>query len=1030
MVGSMVYDAVDHYVLLLQYPANGAYGSTSSWTYANGVWDALNLTMQPGACAGSSMAYDGADDYVLYLGGFNCSSADQTWTFSSGVWTQINPSPAPPFGEYESLAFDPAKGFVLLFGGFNASYCYRWGCNGTWAFSHGAWTDLTPSLTTLPPARVGANLVYDPADGDLVLFGGSGWVNNSPASFNDTWTFNGTNWSELTSNGGPHHPDQIDFTATYDSALNEIVAFDGSTESRCTVCNQTWAFQSGSWTNITATAGSPPPGLWELAFDPTTNRTIAFGFAYTDYYTSGHGALWSFTGGRWGLVDSGFGPPSTYYGVMAYDESDGYVVLFGGCTPFGSITYSCVSNDTWTFHAGVWTNATSSRAPPARVFAGMTYDAADGYILLFGGLTQPTPSKTVVVNDTWEFVNGSWSQLTPIRSPPPSEQPDLVYDGADGYVLMVTGSLSWTFLGGVWTNITGSVTNAPTEPTGAIAYDATDRYVVLFGNYSTSDPAFDTSVWTYSAGTWTDRTASGPLPGSPPTLWFDMPFVYDPARGAVELYTQWGNGTVFEYRAGGWSKVVPVTAPPSVEDEEIAYDGSDGYLLMFSGALIGAVGGTLYEGTWAWTNVSGPGPLALSSFSASPNPLDVGVTARIAVNVSGGVGAYSYSYTSLPPSCSSANSSLLDCTPSASGDYPVSVIVVDSKGERLSKTLDLEVASRPTITSFTESPANVAVGNRTILSTVAAGGVGPLSYRYSGLPPGCSSQDVPTLPCTPNMNGSYRVSAIVFDSELNSTVATAPILVACAGPSGGPNICGFSATPYSLVLGNNTTFQTVIVNTSAVGEFQYSGLPPGCASTNANHFSCTPSVSGEFLPQVTLVSLGGATVSAETKLTVLPVSGGPAAVKILAFSAAPSNITIGNSTVLEILVEGGTGNYSYAYSGLPPNCFSQDVASLLCSPSEAGVYRPYVVVSDGAASGAGAFLTLYVAGRVNQSPGEESHQASTSPTGPLAVAFGLGALVAAGFASIYGSRRAKRASAGPDPAVQSRGGGSQPPNRG
>jgi outer membrane protein OmpA-like peptidoglycan-associated protein len=67
---------------------------------------------------------------------------------------------------------------MVLFGGENDSL---WG--DTWTFNGTTWTELLPA--TSPPARVGASMAYDPATGNAVLFGGYG----SGGLLADTWTY-------------------------------------------------------------------------------------------------------------------------------------------------------------------------------------------------------------------------------------------------------------------------------------------------------------------------------------------------------------------------------------------------------------------------------------------------------------------------------------------------------------------------------------------------------------------------------------------------------------------------------------------------------------------------------------------------------------------------------------------------------------------------------------------------------------------------------------------------------------------------
>ena len=56
------------------------------------------------------------------------------------------------------------------------------------------WTQQHPA--TSPPGRFGASMAYDPATGDMVLFGGLGDTGGLLGSLGDTWTWNGTTWAQ------------------------------------------------------------------------------------------------------------------------------------------------------------------------------------------------------------------------------------------------------------------------------------------------------------------------------------------------------------------------------------------------------------------------------------------------------------------------------------------------------------------------------------------------------------------------------------------------------------------------------------------------------------------------------------------------------------------------------------------------------------------------------------------------------------------------------------------------------------------
>ena len=132
---------------------------------------------------------------------------------------------------------------MVLFGGDPYSIDGEHGAptNSTWVFDGTTWTQLAPP--TAPAARVGASMVFDPALARIVLFGGASTnpdaTSASPAVFDDTWSFDGTTWQQL-------HPTTVPsgrFLAqmTYDSATQQIVLFGGALNTTSDA-NDTWTF--------------------------------------------------------------------------------------------------------------------------------------------------------------------------------------------------------------------------------------------------------------------------------------------------------------------------------------------------------------------------------------------------------------------------------------------------------------------------------------------------------------------------------------------------------------------------------------------------------------------------------------------------------------------------------------------------------------------------------------------------------------------------------------------------------------------
>lgn len=207
--------------------------------------------------------------------------------------------------------------------------------------------------------------------------------------------------------------------------------------------------------------------------------------------------------GNWTNItnSSGPGPSFRKAPAMAYDAADDYVVLFGGYAS-ASMFYS----DTWTFHAGKWTQLFPASHPPARAYASMVYDAKDGYILLFGGF-----NHSGKFGDTWTFRGGVWTQWFLSVSPAPRYGASMAFDPHDNYTVLFGGQSqtailndTWTFLNGNWTQLTIA---SPARRLGAeMVYDYTDGYVFLWGGFSHAfRPSCTTSmrdVWGFVSGRW------------------------------------------------------------------------------------------------------------------------------------------------------------------------------------------------------------------------------------------------------------------------------------------------------------------------------------------------------------------------------------------------------------------------------------------------------------------------------------------------------------------------------------------------
>jgi hypothetical protein len=464
-----------------------------------------------------------------------------------------------------------------------------------------------------------------------------------------------------------------------------------------------------------------------MAYDSSDGYVVLLGVVSGSTPASGTD-MWTFHGGVWAALHPTLMPQNCPGSSLTYDDHDGYLLYLAG--PSTSWVPCSSGNQTWSYHAGVWTQLFPAMSPSGRYGAAVTNDSADGYVLLFGGLSAACyPSSQC--NDTWKFAGGGWTQLHPVVSPSARQEAGMTYDAADQYVLLFGGvgpnyqpglNDTWVFSAGSWLQLHPTVAPPWPEP-DALSYDAADRVAVFTSAWNTSGPVQEV-VWTFQSGNWTISRS---------------------------------------------------TAPPERLGVATAFDYSGGYLLFFGG-----YGYPNYQDTWTfragvWTNITGViPPLAITSFTATPANVTVGQWSVLTVTTRGGQPSYSYAYSGLPAGCGTANNSTLLCQPTDIGRFAVVTTVTDSAGQAVLATLLLVVQPNPlVIQGFFAEPTSAFTNQTVTFSMSILGGAPPFTFAYSGLPPGCVSGNASSLVCRPTAVGTYDVTVAVADSfGLNATAAT------------------------------------------------------------------------------------------------------------------------------------------------------------------------------------------------------------------------------------------------------------------
>jgi PKD repeat protein len=716
-MAQMAYDGTDKYVLLFggesyRAPGASAHPLNDSWIFTGGSWANITASLggAPPPTVAGGFAFDSHDGELVLVGGLAapvgtgpCPASSAVWTYAHGVWAQRSSPVTPPARTGALLVDDPLDGALLMFGG---TIVRDNGCSfdaSTWSYANNTWTDLTPIATVPPPARCCGAIAFDALDGYALLFGG----NANGIYVNDTWSYGVAPLTATAvstpSRGGV--PLNVSFAATASGGTPDYLFSwnlgDGSAATG-PVANHSYRASGIFTATLTAKDSAGRTTMRSLSIDVLS--AWAAGHQWIDIA----GSILS-------------APAPRTAPAVVYDPAINAVLLFGGYSP-----YNFAFGDTWEFSNGVWTEVSSklSGAPPARWGAGLTFDTRDGYPVLFGGR-----DVTSFFSDTWRFNGAGWVVVPSSAAPSPRAFVQMAYDDQDRYVLLFGGEFAsgsaggstpladtWTYTGGLWTNITTQVSGRAPGPTfaGAIAFDPFDGNVVLVGGGS-SVCSPTTGAFTYTGGHWgTLGSGFGPSDRFGGGLTFDgvdqslLAF-----GGRTAANGCGGSNETWLYRNASWENLTGAIGPaPSPRwDGALVFDSSDNVVLLFGGES----NGVFLNDTWVYP--AGPGgpisstpgsrPLTVSAGESTTNgsaPLGV----SFSVTPTGGVAPYTFRW-SFGDQSPTLVGNLLVHTYTAAGSYTAAVTAIDAKGAQVTQLLPLITVSPAPLTSGRPPSPNVVI---------------------------------------------------------------------------------------------------------------------------------------------------------------------------------------------------------------------------------------------------------------------------------------------------------------------------------
>ena len=264
---AMAYDSARGVTVLFGGGTN-ANNLADTWEWDGFTWSQRMPLTSPPALAGAVMAYDSARHVSVLFGGSTSTGATSaTWEWDGANWTQRTLVVSPPARVWAAMAFDSSRGRMVLFGGINGNRLAD-----TWEYDGNTWGQITP--TTSPSARMGSAIAFDSAHGRTVLFGGSDTSGQRTA---DTWLWAGTNWTQMATPTAPYP--RLWASVAFDPQRGKTVLFGGDHIQPYGLgdTNDTWDWDGTQWTRDWTSAAPAIRAGQTMSFDSRRDRMVMFG---------------------------------------------------------------------------------------------------------------------------------------------------------------------------------------------------------------------------------------------------------------------------------------------------------------------------------------------------------------------------------------------------------------------------------------------------------------------------------------------------------------------------------------------------------------------------------------------------------------------------------------------------------------------------------------------------------------------------------------------------------------------------------
>ena len=320
---------------------------STTMTLREGNWGFPYDRSSPGGRSLFGMASDPVNNAIWMVGGLTEGDyVSEVWKFKDGFWEQITVEGGPDCG-VSNAAFDINRAKLVVL-------CAD---STVFEFDNTAWKEFPASdMKTRPIGRNFASFVYDQNIRKSVLFGG---LDMSTGDYqNKTWTWDGTTWAEVKPSSKKRAHARALTSMWYDPVLRRTVVFGGvgrkEREGRLERFNDMWSFDGKEWTELKPAAKPSTRYGAQVTADPRTNRTILHGGLKLETDDKGlqkqvyTNETWEWDGTTWRQLATEGPAPARENSGIAWDPSGTGYILFGGWSGY-------YHSDTWRLDNNRWT---------------------------------------------------------------------------------------------------------------------------------------------------------------------------------------------------------------------------------------------------------------------------------------------------------------------------------------------------------------------------------------------------------------------------------------------------------------------------------------------------------------------------------------------------------------------------------------------------------------------------------------------------------------------------------------------------